>query len=1436
MSECNDKQGAALLTPLLEIGKRWQEVNPARAMGGIWAASGFQYQFDVLLSRVCDAFGREHETSRLPTSAGPVFSEILSDVLESDVKGGCAYVVQVKHTVRAAQLRAAFEEFLSVAHFINVEAPDWLPLLRFQVATQSCEVADTTSLVDSWMRKITGFPEPIRQALSGISVLEVPDPVDEIVTFLINRLFCAQPYDTLSELRGMIIGKAADPVSGLHDVWQQLTAIARNAEPSGVVHWVSDDDRPPKAVKLGAVLVGENPHFPHLRAGCFALRPQYEILTSRFLDFIGKEAGEEAKQPLFWIGGRSGAGKSVALLHLLAHVKQTQNMDILYLRGQSGLPEALRMALKGTKGGRRVIIGVDDPFAPGETGLQRWEQALRVTSSLQERSDSPNYPILVCCGPAEQRLRLEAAFMELVTIGGWDVPNATVEDVEGLRTWYLARTGRLAPEIDGENLLLVQLFFEWRTGKRIPEFASRLRRRLEALKPKAFYVVARALSANRLYLDYPTRALQDLRLTPQERDSLNILLREHHMEPSFAEGEHVRIAHPHLANAVYETWFPSDGTAEETRADHVSRLLSAYVEPAGEPGGQTAPIWGLCHSLRSSAASTVRSRLTEADIHAPLCAAYKATAMPVKSGPDLIPLLPAWIELSSLLQQLPLAPPPASLAMALLRDAAVPCRGTRLVCHKLMEFMSTLGLPTEVKETVVSVLRRFPDWHEWPYVAVDLLQRLPEDGEVLKLCSDWLGVQTHATRGMAQLLTELIAVRPGDRRVLALAVGSPCMRSPYEGRVVAAACRNSAPAAGEMFESWLRDHSREAQAARTLGQGILGGLPGAIQAGTKWCERWHAEDNATWVLEPLLDLGPDPDLCRKWALIWLSTHGGPAASYVVERLLRQHPGSREVLDAAHRWLEAESPELPHWLPVWLTTSRQETRALSALISLGMEGLRDAPITTRHWAPAWRQLWRIAHGDPSLLDLAVEKLSQAQALQSNRTWLRAWLTVFRESSAERRITDLGIQWLNARLTTRRWAMTWTAIADVRREDDVVIDCAIRWLAHNTGTWRVWAAIWLRCHEMAKQKSHELRLVAAAREWLPKVPWTEIPAWTTIWQKTAKGGDTTEGIADVAHDWLVDDDHWGVGDWDKIWSILWHAESHSDLRDMGLVWLREGVAEFSTWPTVWGQIWQGEKDGELPCLAIRWLKQRHRYKHGSWVRVLRDLVNAGAFTDDLADIGIAWLKSAPSRSNWWADVWTTTARPFDPLPRELVHLGNRWLDQSQPSSNAWGKVASRLLSNKTLHASVAKHLRRFLDEQPTANQWGSLWRIYCSMPEAVEPMALGRRWLTMVLKRNPSNTTWHMVWQDMIERENGTPATELCDLGKQWLAVVPAKITAWPNVWIRLWEMDPSIELRELGQGWIEKGYDRNPTYERVVIALRGLPIGREGKPHKTNTTE
>jgi len=92
-------------------------------------------------------------------------------------------------------------------------------------------------------------------------------------------------------------------------------------------------------------------------------------------------------------------------------------------------------------------------------------------------------PVVVCCGSSEQADYLQRELSDDINLRVYELPNETTDEVHELRTWYTNRTGRPPPDIGGDDILLVQLFFEWQAGQSLQAFARRLRHRIIAASP-----------------------------------------------------------------------------------------------------------------------------------------------------------------------------------------------------------------------------------------------------------------------------------------------------------------------------------------------------------------------------------------------------------------------------------------------------------------------------------------------------------------------------------------------------------------------------------------------------------------------------------------------------------------------------------------------------------------------------------------------------------------------------------------------------------------------------------------------------------------------------------------------------------------------------------------------------------------------------------------
>src|SRR6185437_8996424 len=189
----------------------------------------------------------------------------------------------------------------------------------------------------------------------------------------------------------------------------------------GGIYLLSAGDRPPASPQRGGVLTGQQPTLEHLRHGFFAPRPAVtERLRSLFLSWLEDRDPPEgtAAIPVFWIGGRSGSGKSIALIQLLTELRGGGWNPMLWLGERSRLlPDAARWLRDSFDLDAPPLIGLDDPYAPAFSRNESWDSFL---SELHDDAQGPGagsqLPILVCCGPTEQAEMLQRDFEDSLEV------------------------------------------------------------------------------------------------------------------------------------------------------------------------------------------------------------------------------------------------------------------------------------------------------------------------------------------------------------------------------------------------------------------------------------------------------------------------------------------------------------------------------------------------------------------------------------------------------------------------------------------------------------------------------------------------------------------------------------------------------------------------------------------------------------------------------------------------------------------------------------------------------------------------------------------------------------------------------------------------------------------------------------------------------------
>lgn len=483
-----------LVAEVEALRSAWTYRHGQRERGARVSLAGYTYQFLVVLLQTVERWLESPQAARADRS---VFHEYLADALEL-TDDGLICVTQIKVRHSSTLLRRALEDLWTIYEVAAEGKPHLLDGLRFRVLAAECDLVDVEAAVSRWCEeKAASGGQPVESFRIRLTVGREPHPEDRLFALLANAkdLRATSPQTYIDRWLGQLIaaaGAAAESEAlrqAEHRILDDLVTLynRRNEEPSGVYIW-TEEDRPPATVVPGRFLAGRQPRIGDLRDGCFAnLATLYDDLhgsAQAWIEQIAAGSMDRYRLPLLWLQGRSGSGKSVALLHLLARLHEDGHSPIFWL-GQrlSLLPHAMRLAIEASRQGKAPLIGLDDPYTPSvqDSARRDWEEAFAELQAYQDAAEEFSGPVLVvCCGPTEQASQFMADFPDDVEMRRLQVPHEQEREVSELRRWYKERTGQEPPEVGNDRVLLVQLFFEWQHGEPLPEFAARFRRRVEA--------------------------------------------------------------------------------------------------------------------------------------------------------------------------------------------------------------------------------------------------------------------------------------------------------------------------------------------------------------------------------------------------------------------------------------------------------------------------------------------------------------------------------------------------------------------------------------------------------------------------------------------------------------------------------------------------------------------------------------------------------------------------------------------------------------------------------------------------------------------------------------------------------------------------------------------------------------------------------------------
>jgi uncharacterized protein YjbI with pentapeptide repeats len=1370
-------------------------VSTPSGQGGTIALSGFLYQFlvslDALVARYAD----------VATPAG-VFLETLSDLTTADER--CIIATQVKSTMSSTAVSSALRELWAINSMALKETPDLAKQLSYRILARQPALKNVSAAIDRWCPDDQYNAAQLLTFKAQVEASIEPDPELLLARRLVSDFAVTDPFRKIRKWLGDLLhdptreglSRSCDVIAIELEGFR--TALRARDERFHI--WTGQDNPPDTVEQVAskdAVLTGQVPKTSDLFSGRFAPRKVYEKIHNEVeLWLADRDINDRDLLEVFWISGRSGSGKSVALLHVLSELYKADDTRIIIWLGSRGrrLADAVTWARPFMDEGHQVIFAADDPFSVEQQEATR-EALIAAEGNLSEifRPDSDaSRPSFLFCGPTEQLRTFQDRLTLHVRVQSWLLAIESREDIEELRCWYQKRTGRDSLAVsEVRDILLVQLFFEWTTGKPIGDFARNFRDRLKNLMPDArlFDLVAAILALNRLYALYPMHAINaKLDHDPDLGSAFDLL---HETEKHFVFDKAAlgcRIAHPHIANAIYISWF-GEKSDWRHRKSHLQQGITAALEHGEGPSEKFAPLWAIERLSRSvntgDSAETEDFELRYQSIKKPLqeilpalySSKFAASASPLSD-------LPVWERLDAALQ-LGLAPRPLDQISNAVSAASAHATGLRLSCHLLIdafpEFNRGLLLVGEL-------LKRLPEWVEWRPVAADYLRKGRLADIYIQICEQ-IRRNPEQSRSIIGAILSSAVIKDGGRgideeslkqKVVHLWLAQPqtnprhtsrliisgMERWPHDPKLQAAAWRllDDFPELPSWSYVWEALDRFSANSARleTTGRDWLDNE--SVHSGG-WDRIWeHLWDRAgkddDGLLESALRMLLDPDIQVSWTHIW---------SKLWQSGFKQDSRLRV---AAVQWLERISYDHGSWPYIWDAVCTDPGDMRLRLRDVGIDWLSNK---CEHpgWSYVWNTLFGVNSDDADLRNITHTWLKEQG---EHPSWSYVWEILFGANSDDADLRNITHTWLKEQGEHPGWSYVWNTLFGVNSDDADLRNITHTWLKEQ-GEHPGWSYVW---NTLFGVNSDDADLRNITLTWLKEQG--EHPSWSYVWEILFGANSDDADLRNITLTWLKEQgEHPG---WKHVWETLFGVNSDdADLRNITLTWLKE-QGEHPSWKYVWEILFGANSDdADLRNITLTWLKEQG--EHPSWKYVWEILFGANSDDADLRNITHTWLKEQGEHPSW-SYVWEILfgANSDDADLRNITHT---WLKE-QGEHTGWSYVWNILFGVNSDDADLRNITHTWLKEQGKHPGWSYVW-LACrttqvSAHEKEEWVQIGRSWIETA---DFGNASWGFVWRGLWFAL-GEHRDWLASIGMAYLEdeeIVPA---SWPVVWRVFWDSD------------------------------------------------
>ncbi|MGA5324570.1 S1 RNA-binding domain-containing protein [Streptomyces griseoincarnatus] len=1333
---------------------------------------------------------------RRPETRTPL-TQVLSYFADAG-ESGALITVQAKLVGHGDALRTVLGELWLVAQAAVDILPGGADDLRFDVRCRRWAEAAAKAVVDRWQPDQDGGAETesVARFKSRIQLRTAPSPRFEAVEMLSSQALRARDalgwIDSWTERLASVISEGRSPVDFADELFADLTTL-RLRSPSdrlpGGIALLTNAFAAPAEVTQGDFLAGGQPIPSHVENGFFADRawqvdPAVEHLEL-WLDSIESTGAEFGRKlPVYWFEGRSGCGKSVLMLQTLSRIRQMNRGMMLWLGNEvEELADAVSFALANVEPGDQTIIAIDDGFSPAAQAAsgEHWRRAIRALHTA--RNEGRQLPVIVTCGPREQRTAFNSALLDDVEVTVRPViEQLDADHAAELEQWFTART-RLTPpaHLASSNVLMVQRFFQYGTGASLESFARRFKSRLEGMDASSRIpaFIAKLLAVNRLYVGLPPASLRSL--SDAERDVLDrLLLHDKHIAVSSDSGRAgVWLAHPHLADALFQGWF-----GEEDARKAAGFLRDAIIEcgVVGENSTErTAPLAALKLAVDRSHTAAFQSRLDTRLLPEVITTAYEALAR--SAGGIDIDDLPAWIRLEQVLAGTVLNPTARTLGSAAISDQSLSAESWLPTAHALVD---TLGSGVEGVEELLDAMRSRiagddPSSHRLGALAARLATFAGRSEDVRALAG-WVQDVRHWTdSGWALAYRTLVSLSQDDKAVL-----------------IALAWMQSEETASNPGWSYVTDC-------------VLARVDGRVrervlEAAVAWLTRSDTVTNAAWGYVALLLLretrGQLRERAERACLGWLGDERSrrmPTWHFLYRRMLDVlAPAARrersQLIKLGRQWLQAPNAFSPGWPIVFdALHSTLDTLERDELLGAVTDWVLDpAHRAESNWINVCHSLMRHVDPDQHTALVALATLWVREPMhQFRHDWSKFLDRLIRTIDLTKRddLLVLGMQWLREWIDQGdpRWgtvAQTLMRATDGTDQADL-LSLMLQWIdsaaAHEDPLWPT-----VVMHALDRMPPpRQTPLLTSAALWLEASAHQPGPGWTPLFALLIEAEGDRDALCRAAARRLIGRGRFqAIDDWGELFALVLDSEWPHERRaliESGLEFLRttslDDRGDRSKIVAALLSVLDGRERADLVRLELLWLWNRHNWVSPSWNRVYQVMVAAAADQrGELRQVGLQCLRHAPGTSGWG---WVL--EQVHPLTtgQEREQLAAFLQDWFADPVNRDGVASSKALECAVAMADTAAL-------------------------SAVDIYQLGLDWL--VSSRNFEGRRWSFVFQVLVGQYGVEHSAELVDVAMAWLSDSRSRAdTGWAYVLIAAAEVADHAHrtaLRQRAKEWLD----------------------------------